>query len=316
VPLPTVGARVSARATYLGFRLAAIVVRFVPERFAELAARGIGRLFALLMPSRRRQAERNLRRVHGDALRGPALSRAVARTFDSYGRYWLELLRLPWVLARDPAAVDVGFTLANREHLDAAVAGGRGVILALPHVGGWEHAGAWLAGQGLPPTVVVEPVEPPELFEWFADVRRRLGMTVVPLGPDAGPAVMRALRAGGVICLLCDRDLAGDGIPVEFFGEETTLPAGPATLALRTGAPIVPAAVYFGPDGRHDAVVLPPVPAEREGRLRDDVRRVTQDLARQFEDLIRVAPEQWHLLQPNWPSDHLSDGPSDGEAGG
>jgi lauroyl/myristoyl acyltransferase len=210
----------------------------------------------------------------------------------------------------------VGFTLANREHLDAAVAGGRGVILALPHVGGWEHAGAWLAGQGLPPTVVVEPVEPPELFEWFADVRRRLGMTVVPLGPDAGPAVMRALRAGGVICLLCDRDLAGDGIPVEFFGEETTLPAGPATLALRTGAPIVPAAVYFGPDGRHDAVVLPPVPAEREGRLRDDVRRVTQDLARQFEDLIRVAPEQWHLLQPNWPSDHLSDGPSDGEAGG
>jgi KDO2-lipid IV(A) lauroyltransferase len=110
------------------------------------------------------------------------------------------------------------------------------------------------------------------------------------------------------VCLLCDRDLGGDGIEVEFFGERTTLPAGPATLALRTEAPLLPAAVYFGPQGGHHAVVMPPVPSSREGRLRDDVERVTQELAHRFEELIRAAPEQWHLLQPNWPSDHASNG--------
>jgi phosphatidylinositol dimannoside acyltransferase len=118
--------------------------------------------------------------------------------------------------------------------------------------------------------------------------------------------VLRALRANRVVCLLCDRDIAGDGVEVEFFGERTTLPAGPATLALRTGAPLLPVAVYFRPHGGQRGWVQAPVPAERQGRLRDDVVRVTQALAGRFEQLIRKAPEQWHLLQPNWPSD-LSD---------
>jgi KDO2-lipid IV(A) lauroyltransferase len=180
--------------------------------------------------------------------------------------------------------------------------------MALPHLGGWEFAGAWLAGKGTPPTVVAEPVDPPELFEWFTSVRRAVGMTVVELGPDAGKALLRALRHNRVVCLVCDRDISGDGIEVEFFGEHTTLPAGPATLALRTGAPLLPTAVYFRPRGGHHAVVQPPVAARREGRLRDDVERVTQALARRFEELIRAAPEQWHLMQPNWPSDLARNG--------
>jgi KDO2-lipid IV(A) lauroyltransferase len=151
--------------------------------------------------------------------------------------------------------------------------------------------------------VVVEPVEPLELFEWFARVREAIGMEIVPLGPDAGPAVLRALKANRIVCLLCDRDLAGDGVPVDFFGERTTLPGGPATLALRTGAPLIPSGVYFRPHGGHYAKIGPPMVVEREGRLRDDVGRITQELTRRFEELIRMAPEQWHLMQPNWPSD-------------
>ena len=127
-------------------------------------------------------------------------------------------------------------------------------------------------------------------------------MTVVPVGSAATGAVARALRANEVVCLLCDRDIQGGGVEVEFFGERTSLPAGPATLALRTGAPVLPCAVYF--DGAsHHGVVRPPLAVEREGRLREDVRRITQDLAHELEGLIRRAPEQWHLLQPNWPSD-------------
>jgi phosphatidylinositol dimannoside acyltransferase len=255
------------------------------------------------MPGRRRQVERNLLRASGGALQGLALRKAVAETFGSYGRYWLELFRLP-----DNARGTLEIDMKGFEHVTAGLERGSGVILALPHVGGWDFGGAWLATQGFPPTVVVEPVEPPELFEWFAGVRRALGMTVVQLGPDAGRAVLHALRSNQIVCLLCDRDLVGDGIEVEFFGERTTMPAGPATLSLRTGAPLLAAAVYFAPRGGHHAVVMPPVPAQREGRLRDDVGRVTQELAYRFEELIRAAPEQWHLLQPNWPSDLATNG--------
>ena len=94
-------------------------------------------------------------------------------------------------------------------------------------------------------SVVVERLEPESVFDWFVEYRESLGMHVIPLGPDAGRRVIAAVKAGHVVCLLSDRDIGGGGIEVEFFGERTTLPAGPATLALRTGAPLLPAAVYF-----------------------------------------------------------------------
>jgi KDO2-lipid IV(A) lauroyltransferase len=262
----------------------------------------LGRLSSVALPARRHQVERNLRRATDGELSGVALRSAVGHTFDSYGRYWLELFRLRGDLDQSELLADYNM-VDGFEHVVAGCDAGKGVIAALPHVGGWDYAGAWLAARGYPPTVVVEPVEPPELFDWFADVRRRLGMEVVPLGDEAGRVVLRALRANRVVCLLCDRDIAGDGVEVEFFGERTTLPAGPATLALRTGAPLLPVAVYFQPHGGHRGLVQPPVPAVREGRLREDVVRVTQALAHRFEQLIQAAPEQWHLLQPNWPSD-------------
>jgi KDO2-lipid IV(A) lauroyltransferase len=128
---------------------------------------------------------------------------------------------------------------------------------------------------------------------------------VVPLGDGAATAVMKALKANEVVCLLCDRDLERNGVEVEFFGERTTLPAGPAMLGLRTGAPVLPTGVYFTPRyNGHHAIVRPPLTASRlGGGLRDDVARVTQSLARELEFLIRRAPDQWHLFQPNWPSD-------------
>jgi lauroyl/myristoyl acyltransferase len=292
---------VGARASYLAYRTGAELARIVPAAVAAPAARIVGRAISLGMPSRRRQVERNLRRATAGELRGLALRKAVSATFDSYTRYWLELFRLP-----NEADGELELEIAGREHLARAMEQGSGAIVALPHVGGWEFAGAWLTTQGWPPIVVVEPIEPPELFEWFASTRRALGMTVVELGPEAGSTVLRALRENRMVCLLCDRDLTGDGVEVEFFDEVTTLPGGPATLALRTGAPLLPAAVYFRPEGGHHAVVQSPVPTHREGRLRDDVTRVTQALAHRFEELIRAAPEQWHLMQPNWPSDRAN----------
>ncbi len=244
---------------------------------------------------------RNLQRVLGRSMSASERRRRVAKTFEWYTRYYAESFRLPSVPV---AEIDQGFGYQGFGEIAAAVERGQGPILALPHLGTWEWAAWWLA---LVPkfkvTAVVEPLEPPEVFEWFVGFREGLGMNIVPLGADAARTSIKALDQGQVLCLLADRDIQGNGVPVEFFGERTTLPAGPATLALRTGSPLIPSAVYWRDNTRH-AISTPPLDIERRGRFRQDVARVTQDLARDFEYLISQAPEQWHMLSPNWPSDY------------
>ena len=283
------------------FRAGTTLAQRTPPAVARPARRLGSKAAAAHGGERAFLVRRHLRRVVGSQLGERELDRLVDAAFDAYARYWVDSARLQ--VASD-ADVDLGFSVEGFEHIEDAFARGVGPILALPHLGGWEWAGRWLTCRpGYEVTVVVEPQEPDDLFEWMAGFRESFGMHVVPLGPEAGPAVIRALKANQVVCLLCDRDIAGGGVDVEFFGETTTLPAGPATVALRTGAAIVPVGVYQLPD-RHHAVCLPPVPAERTGKLRADVQRVTQLLATELESLIRARPEQWHLMQPNWPSDH------------
>ena len=253
------------------------------------------------MPQRRAMSARHLQRASGGTLKGFSLERAVTAAFDSYSRYWLEMFRLPHELRSDIAR---RLWVDGYEYVDDALAAGNGAIFALPHLGGWEWAGAWMhAVKQQTLLVIVEAVEPPELFEWFAQVRAAMGMEVVALGEDSASRALKALRDNRVVCLVSDRDLKGDGIAVEFFGETTTLPAGPAMLSLRSNAPILPVAVYFEANRQHRAVVLAPIDTARAGRLRDDLARITQSLAHAFETLISAAPQQWHLMQPNWPSD-------------
>jgi len=126
---------------------------------------------------------------------------------------------------------------------------------------------------------------------------------VVPLGREATGVVTRVLRGGGLVGLPCDRDVGGGGVRVEFFGEPTTMPGGPAALALRTGATLVTAAVYSGPGRHHRAVVDPPIDTTRRGPFRRDLARLTQEIATRFEVLIGAHPEQWHVFQPVWLAD-------------
>jgi len=282
------------------YRLGSLAARVVPSPVSWGVSAALSPALAAGLRDRRRMIERHLRRVD-PSLEGFRLRRAAQEAFDSYTRYYVESFRLPRISKRH---VDRMFSVEGFEHIEAGLERGRGVVLALPHLGGWEWAGRWMTDRGHRLTVVVEPLEPPELFEWFTNLRRELGMNVVPLGPAAAPAVLAALRRNEVVCLLCDRDIQGGGVTVEFFGEETTLPAGPAMLAIRADSVVLPTAVYFTAriDGHH-AVVRPPLDLARGSDLRSDVARITQDLANELEHLIRRAPEQWHLFQPNWPSD-------------
>jgi len=286
---------------YAAYRAGALAARVVPGAALPSLARVLGTAAARALPQRRLMVERNLQRASGKRLSRPALRRAVHRTFESYARYWIESFRLPGTSTAD---IERGIEVDNFGYVSDGLSAGKGVILALPHLGGWEWAAFWLTEiKRVPVSAVVEAIEPPQLGNWFAELRRAFGLEIITLGPSAGADVIRALKANRIVCLLCDRDIGGGGVDVEFFGERTTLPAGPATLALRSGASLLPCAVYFEGDG-HRGFIRPPLPADRTGRLRDDVARLTQMLASEMEELIRRAPEQWHLMQPNWPSDH------------
>lgn len=283
------------------YRLGALLARWLPTFLIDAVVAMGAQLAVRISPSRALIAGRNLARAQGRPPSEGAPRREIVALFRTYGRYWADSFRLP---SLSPAVVDAGFGVTGYEHVARALATGRGPVLVLPHLGGWEWSAFWLTEVvGVRVTAVVEDIDPPDLRDFFLDLRRSIGINVVILGPDAGTAVSAAIRRGDLVCLLADRDIEGNGVEVDFFGEATTLPAGPAVLALRTGAALLPAAVYF--DGsRHHAVVRPPLRVERRDGFRADVARITGTLAGELEALVREAPEQWHLLQPNWPSDH------------
>jgi KDO2-lipid IV(A) lauroyltransferase len=277
-----------------------------PEPLVRAAAATVGEALARRPGPNRQMVERHLRRIlaSGDAPRDPdpdEVERMVRQAFHSYARYWMEGARLPAVPATTVLSrMEIA---SGYEHLKEGMASGRGVVMALPHIGSWEWGGAYLALEGYPMTTVAERLEPPEMMDYFIRQREALGLRIVPLGSGSSGELLRTLRAGGLVGLLCDRDILGGGVPVSFFGEETTFPAGPATLALRAGAVLVSAVVYSGPGLHHTGVISAPLNVTRTGSLRADVARVTQEIARHLEGHIRRAPTQWHVFQPNWPSD-------------
>lgn len=285
-------------APYLGYRALDGVARVLPNSVALGLGSGVARGMSGRMGARTEVVREHMRRVLGPGVGDETVEKTAQECFAVYGRYWAETFRIPQLT---PHEIDAGMEWEGIGRVEDALKLGKGAILVMPHIGGFEWGGAWFAVAGYPFTVVAETLEPPELFDFFKGLRERMGMHVVGLGEEASVAILKRLRANELVGLVCDRDIAGTGAKVDFFGYPTTIPAGPATLALRTGAQVLPCAVYYTPEGLHRGVVRPPLDVTRQGSVRDDVQRVTQSMAREFEHLISLAPEQWHVLQPNWP---------------
>jgi len=250
---------------------------------------------------------RNLRRVLGNRATPAALHRETAAGLRSYARYWLETFRLP-VMDRDEVFARCEAESSGMEHIAAAVDAGRGVVLALPHSGNWDVAGMWLANTHGSLTSVAERLEPERLYRRFLQHRESLGMEILPLTGGDTPvstALKQRLRAGGIVCLVGDRDLTAGGVPVDFFGEQTRMPAGPAMLAALTGADLCPAHLTFSQVGSErgwGTHVSPPLQVPGT-RLAERVRAGTQLLADRFAERIAGKPADWHMMQPLWPAD-------------
>ncbi len=240
-------------------------------------------------------AARHFERVTGRQAR----PRDVREIFASYGRYYAELF---WARPGEVAPFVDHMTIEGQENLDGPKALGKGIILVLPHTGNWEVAGLEAVRQDVPVLAVAENLPNRYIREWFIKARAAHDIEIVIARKGVTSVLAERLRDGGTLALPSDRDLSGRGVKVVFFGEETTLPLGPGLLAERTGAPIVPVGVYFRGRGHH-LVVYPALPEPNGSTSADRLKERTQKMAHAFETIIRVAPEQWHMLQPNWPSD-------------
>ena len=283
------------RAYYL-YRYGTAILHRCPRRLAHALMRAVGLVAWRISSGTRGVVEANLRQVVGPDLAASDLSHVVRDAFVSYAEYWADLAGLERFIGTD---FDNTFEPENLgRYRDLLAAGGS--VIALPHLGSWEIAGLWAHERGHVIHTVAEPSSNDRLTDWFNHQRESLGLSVYPLGAETVSQLLAALERDETVALIADRDVAGDGVEVEFFGRRTRMPGGPALLALRSGRPLVPAAVYCDGNGGYVPYLDRVLPTAREGRLREDVERITQDLAHAFEGLIRRAPTQWHVFQPVW----------------
>jgi len=282
--------------TDLGYAAGWRVVRAMPELMARNAF-DAGAIYA----SRNggpAQLRKNLARVIGvppDSVPAGLIRASLA----SYARYWREAFRLP-SMDKEKLRVRLEPCLLNREHVEAGLDAGRGVIMPLPHSGNWDMAGVWMVQHFGTFTTVAERLKPESLYKRFIDYRESLGFEMLPLtGGERPPfeVLVERLRDNKIVCLMADRDLTRSGVEVDFFGEATRMPAGSAKLAIETGAVVLPTHCY---NTRDSWVFDVSGPLDTSS---GDVTTITQGMADRFARGIAAHPEDWHMIQPQWLAD-------------
>jgi lauroyl/myristoyl acyltransferase len=296
------GSRLSERLTGVAYRLGWKVICRVPEPWARWAFDEVADTAWRRQGPKVQVLEANLRRVlaykegspdvDGKELR--TLSRAALR---SYARYWLEVFRLP-VIPVDRIVSGMHFRGPGEVTMLAHLKAGRGVVIALPHMGNFEQAGEWVIARGAGKlTTVQERLKPESVYESFVRFRQTLGFEVLPLTGSGSPfgTLAQRLRAGGLVCLVSDRDLKESGVEVEFFGEKARI-AAVAALAVHTGAALMPTATWFEGDD-WGACIYEEIPVPSSGTRAEKVTAMSQQLAHVFEEAIAEHPQDWHMLQ-------------------
>jgi KDO2-lipid IV(A) lauroyltransferase len=285
----------------LGYTAGWRVVRALPESWASALFRaGADRAARRTGPGTQRLA-RNLRTIVGPDLPDAEFDELLRQALRSYARYWKEAFRLP-SYSRERILDE--FRLERNHLLGDAIKAGTGCICALSHSGNWDLAGAWVCANGWGLTTVAERLRPEGVYQRFLAFRRSLGMEIIPTSGYEQPpfdALVDALGRNHLVPLLADRDLSTRGIEVEFFGGRTRMPAGPALLAVRTGAPLFAVPLWYdGPYSAGEVIGPIPVPGPETGPLDQRVKVVTQAVADHLAGAIAKHPADWHMLQRMW----------------
>lgn len=287
---------------YYAYVVFSALARAIPENVAYGLAHLAGTV-AARRSKKRDIVARNLSRLTGADPGSAKVQKLVVEAYRSYARYWLETFRL---VREGPEFFLQRFRCEGEENLDAALAGGRGVVVAVGHLGNWDAAGAWVGARGNTVVTVAEVLKPRRMFDFFAKHRARLGMTIFAAERGVTEKLVASAQEGAIVAILADRDLKGTGPEVMFCGEPTTFPGGAASVALRAGVPLLTAGVYGVrlPGGKRGWVadISEPIelPAERD---EESIPRVTQEVANRLEVAIRRRPEEWHVFQPFWNAD-------------
>lgn len=271
-------------------------VGFLPHRLsASLFSLGATRAARRFTPQS--QLVKNLARITSLSPEHVPQS-LIDESMQSYARYWREAFSLPRMNHTELVA-DIDRKIVGHQHLEAAIAENKGVIIALPHCANWDLAGLWLAYKYGSFATVAERLQPESLFERFVAYREKLGFTVYPLTGGETPSfaeLVKHLHGQDIVCLLGERDLRHTGIKVDFFSHQASFPAGPAKLALTTGAPLLPVGLHYDRDGMV-ITIYPAVPPS------DSIEQMTQGIATAFEHSIAAHPRDWHMLQTVWEAD-------------
>ena len=220
----------------------------------------------------------------------------------SYMRYWCDTFRFPnWSKERVISTV----TVTREELLLDGIKSGRGVIVALPHAGNWDHAGAYFCLKGIHLVTVAERLKPERLFNEFLRYRQAMGMEVLALDSRSIVTLAQRLREGHLVALVADRDLSKSGIDVNFFGQKARMPAGPAVLAIKTEAIFLTAFVNYTERGIH--ITFDEIQVPVNGTQEEKVSELVQKSADNFADGIRCYPQDWHMLQRIWIDDDFKE---------
>jgi lauroyl/myristoyl acyltransferase len=292
-----------ARLTGVAYALGWSALCRVPEPVAAEAFRFFADIAWRRQGASVRVLEGNLRRVIGPDATGKELRALSRQAMRSYARYWLEVFRLP-VMSVDRICAGMRETGHVAEML-GHLAAGRGVVVPLPHMGNWDQAAVWVINRGAKSfTTVMERLEPESVYQRFFAFRESLGMEVLPASGGASPfgVLARRLRDGKLVALPSDRDVAGGGVEVDFFGERALMMGGAAALAVQTGAALMPATIWFDGDG-WGVHIYPEIPVPDMGDRWQKAAAMTQEVASRFEEGIREHPADWHMLHRVFVSD-------------
>jgi len=280
---------------YYAFKGAGLTLSYLPKRVGYLIARIVADSVYILSSRLQTTITDNIKHVLGSEVDKTTLKRTVRAVLRNTARNYFDLIKIPRLKLDD---IERSITTHDWHRLEEALDKGKGVMIITAHLGSFDMAAQLLAARSIKTTILVESLEPPSLFNHVTRLRESRGLSCLPAQSGVLDVLMQSLHRGEAVLLACDRDIANNGLRTDFFGEETTLPASAALIAMRTGASVVPIFTLRREDGRYDVYVEPAINIIHTGN--GAVARNIQQITHVMEKYIKMCPEQWVVLNPIW----------------